>query len=124
MEETKTDVQQVLRLLGKTIERKNIEIEKFAGGANQDFNRWIEEFNFRTGGENEETKLSLLKIYLIGDARKVFEGLSKDESCTYGKSIEALRKFFHKNATTDLIDTLELEFRNWSRRFTQAMWIR
>ena len=43
----------------------------------------IESIIFLTGGENEETKLSLLKIYLIGDAREVFEGLSKDESSVY-----------------------------------------
>ena len=54
-----SQVQQLLRVLEKSIEKKNVDIEKFSGIANQDFSRWIEDFNFRTNTEDENTKLGL-----------------------------------------------------------------
>ena len=105
--EEDSQVQQLLRVLEKSIEKKILDIEKFSATANQDFSRWIEDFNFRTNTEDENTKLGLLKVYLGGDAREVLDSLSVDVSRSYLRTVDALKKFFDKNSTSELLDALE-----------------
>ena len=81
-----SQVQQLLRVLEKSIEKKTVGIEKFAGIASQDFSQWIEDFNFRTNAEDENTKLGLFKACIGGDAREVLDSLSVDVSRSFENS--------------------------------------